>query len=151
MGTWGIGSFENDGGLDWLDDFLESPSTRFLESTFNPIPPAKHQDQNKGLFARIFSFSSKTPEYHQQFDPEAALAAAETMAILSGFPGEPPCKPEVFAGLDEIAFDPKLRKCAAEAVKKILADSDLAESWKETDDFDRWVTIIDDLIHRLTA
>lgn len=33
-GTWGTSTFENDTAMDWLSDFLKSPSAQGLRNAF---------------------------------------------------------------------------------------------------------------------
>ena len=69
MGTWGVGSFENDQAGDWVLDLEESTGFEFLEQTLRKV-------------------TSLGDEYLEAADSESAIAAAETLACLRGNPGE---------------------------------------------------------------
>ena len=66
MGTWGTGTFENDGASDWVYDLEETKApVQFLSDTLKA-----------GL----------NDEYLESGDAENALAAAEVVAALLGHP-----------------------------------------------------------------
>lgn len=128
MGTWGTHSFENDGALDWLGDFLDRPSDEALRATFCPSPNPGHQ----GFLARLFG--SRTGPAAIRPHGEHVLAAAEVIAAMRGHPtADAPADFERLA-LREPPDD--LVHAAIAGVDSILDESsELHSLWRGTDDF----------------
>jgi hypothetical protein len=132
MGTWGIGSFDNDGAVDWIMDFAEEQSLAKLHSAFRMV-----SDENGTI---------------ESIDAEEAIVAAEVCAALRGnvsidFPDEE---------LVEITREPllipnELITTSIKCINSILSKSELKELWEETADFDNWNEDMKELRDRLQA
>lgn len=131
MGAWGISAFENDDALDWLGEFCDDPGEDALEDAFAFV-------------------NEIGEEYLEAPDSENALIAAEVVAYLKNSPS--PDLPEHSKEcLDSLQIKPgdELISDAAKAVERVKSDSELKELWEETDDFQEWNKVVDDLIGRL--
>jgi len=122
MGAWGINTFENDGALDWLGEFMDDPSEAALLTAFTAVP--------------------------EDLEGEDVLAAAEVVATLRGHPaltnpGELADLPPIHAGDDTASH-------ALAAIDSILADSNLKDCWEESGEYPQWLASVDDLRSRLT-
>lgn len=122
------GIFENDGALDWLNDFTERP------------------DLNKMISA--FRLTGDSHEYPDALDCEEALAAAAVVISLKrGIPlgGLPHEKFEQLqhAGL---AVDDELLSTALHSVKHIYAGSELKDLWEEDELYPEWELSIKELL-----
>lgn len=128
MGAWGVGSFENDGALDWLADL-----------------------QDEGLAAVRRALSAVVDAAEQPDAPDScnALAAAEVVATLAGKPcADLPAEVQDWCkGKGPPAAE--LRAQAQAAVDAVLADSELKELFAETDNFGEWTAAVADLRSRL--
>jgi hypothetical protein len=130
MGAWGTGNFENDDALDWLGDFSDEPSEELL---FEAITEVNEVD-----------------EYLESPECSNALASAEIIALLKGFSASN--LPEDVKELaEEIEFKPSagLISESIKAIARIKSDSELKELWEETEHFDQWLSVIEDLEKRL--
>ena len=119
MGTWGTGSLQNDGASDWVYDLESSSGFAFLEEALDT-----------GL----------TPDYLGASEAENAVAAAETVACLSGRPG-----PNLTESLETWVrgqtqpLSAALRAKALAVVQRVQsAPSELLELWDDTDDLEAW-------------
>jgi hypothetical protein len=131
MGAWGIKNFENDSALDWLGDFSENQNAEFIEETLLVV--------------------LENEDYLEVDDCSYALAAAEILAALnhhksSDFPEE---------GLEEILSIhvenlTELKELAKTTILKIKSNSELKELWEESEEYDQWVAVLDDLGKRLS-
>jgi hypothetical protein len=129
MGAWGVGAFDNDTALDWLDT-LERLGTEALLAAFQSI--AEEDARIEVGEARI------------------ALAAAEAVAAARGH--APPDLPGELAEWVEArgsAVDAALAAQAAGAVKRIHDASDLRDLWAEDDSAGEWDGRMGDLLERL--
>jgi hypothetical protein len=77
-----------------------------------------------------------------------AVAAAEIVAAVAGFPGEtlPKAARSYAAGRKGCA--PELVERAHDAVERISADSDLRDAWEASDDGEEWEDAMNDLLRR---
>jgi hypothetical protein len=129
MGAWGVGAFDNDTALDWLDT-LERLGSEALLVAFQAI--AEEDERIEVPQARI------------------ALAAAEAVAAARGHPA--PDLPGELAEWVEAhgsAVDAGLAAQAADAVKRIHDASDLRHLWAEDDSAGEWDGRMGDLLERL--
>jgi hypothetical protein len=138
MGAWGWGSFENDEALDWVFDLEQSRDFSAIAATLDTI--LDNED-----------------DYLDATDCSMALAAAETVAALTGWP-EPALPEEVASWVKDRQqessqegppVDESLVVRARRATEAILSDSELKELWEETDEFERWEATVADLLRRL--
>ncbi|CAN5610481.1 hypothetical protein BH11BAC2_BH11BAC2_24370 [soil metagenome] len=132
MGTWGFGNLENDGALDWLQDFSDEP--------------------NNIKFNSAFLLIMDNDEYIEATDCEEALAAAEVIAAIegnacAGFPEE---DLELILKA-EMQLNPDHKKMALLAIEKIASHSELKELWEESEDGMKWYESLKDLQHRLKS
>jgi len=131
MGTWATGSFGNDSAGDWVIEFSENPTFQFIKETLET--------------------SIEDPD--DSMSNENAIAAAETLCILSGIiPNdyeevshnlEP-----VIAKLKEQPMPTDIKNLALKAVELIEKDSELKELWENDED---WITEIKKLKQRLKS
>ncbi len=128
MGAWGVGSFENDGALDWLAD-LQTDGIAAVRSALSAVVDAEEQPDAP--------------------DCCNALAAAEVVAALAGNPCAelPEIAQEWCKGKGPPAAD--LRAQARAAVHAVLADSELQELFAESDSVEEWTAAVQDLRSRL--
>ena len=133
MGTWGINNFENDDASDWVFTLEKSKG---LDGLLQPI--------NKII--------SETGYLETPYCTEA-LAAAEIISAsrsndFTKIPDEAKQwlekKPGLFSKKPEILISHA--KLAQQAVQKILTSSELQELWEETDDYEDWKMILNDLL-----
>lgn len=131
MGAWGITAFENDDALDWLGDFCDDPSEESLSDAFAAV-------------------NEIGEEYLEAPEAGEALVAAEVVAYLINSPGAnlPEHSRECISSL-QIKPGEELISSAVKAVERVKHDSELKELWEETEDFQEWNKIFDDLINRL--
>ncbi len=129
MGAWGINTFENDGALDWLGEFMDDPSEPMLLSAFTT-------ERTGG--------ASIAPE----LDGETVLAAAEVVASLRGHPAL--TNPEELADLPPLHVHEDTASHALAAIDSILAGSNLKDCWEETNDHQQWLAAVEDIRARLT-
>jgi uncharacterized protein DUF4259 len=131
MGAWGVGTFDNDTALDWLDT-LKRLGNEALLIALQTI--AEEDERIEVEQARI------------------ALAAAEAVAAARGH-GPPDLPGELAEWVDAhgSSVDASLVAQAADAVTRIRDASDLADMWEEQDSGAEWGARIDDLLERLAA
>ena len=132
MGAWGNRNFENDGAIDWLNDFLAKPSEKRLKEVFNIIV-----DQEEFI------------DSDESFE---ALAAAEIVAAQQGTKSEDFPKEIADNKFSQAVNWKLLNQLAIKAVDKILnfsGHSELRELWMDSDEYDQWVNVQQDLIERL--
>ncbi|WP_425605574.1 DUF4259 domain-containing protein [Luteolibacter rhizosphaerae] len=128
MGAWGPHSFENDRALDWLGDYLDSPSDDRLRATFDPPSRGKPP----GLIAKLFGGQAKSSAVPP--DEEQVLAAAEVIAAMRGHPLAD--APDGFARLTLRPPPDDLVSAAIRGVDLILDESsELNSLWRGADDF----------------
>src|SRR5262249_48138153 len=119
MGTWGLGTFDDDTACDWLDELAEEPTVEFLQQTL------------------------ATPDegYLESDQCTAVLGAAEIIAGVVAGPraGLPKVALGVISSLTPDAVGP-LRTLASEKVRRVLGEgSELRELWEENEaEFPKW-------------
>ncbi|MFN7589071.1 MAG: DUF4259 domain-containing protein [Planctomycetota bacterium] len=128
MGTWGHGTFHNDDAADWLYELDEGG--------LDVVDAALQAATLCGFLAA----------------PEGctALAAAEVVAAMRGRPAAD--LPEaLLAWLRQRRAPPSagLVARAQKAVAAVLADSELADLWRESGQFEAWQVVVRDLAARL--
>ena len=131
MGAWGVGSFDNDTALDWLDT-LERLGTEALVIAFQTI--AEEAERIETEQARI------------------AVAAAEAVAAARGHPApELPGELGEWVGAHGREVDAGLVRQAAGTITAIRESSDLRDMWEEGDSAAEWDAAVADLLERLSA
>ncbi|HSU18094.1 DUF4259 domain-containing protein [Longimicrobium sp.] len=131
MGAWGVGSFDNDAALDWLDT-LDRLGAEALLIAFQTI--AEEDERIETEQARI------------------ALAAAEAVAAARGH-AAPDLPGELAEWTDAHGrtVDDALAAQAKDAVTRIRDRSELADLWEEQDSGPEWDASIAGLLERLGA
>jgi hypothetical protein len=132
MGAWDAGSFDNDDALDWVNDFSDEPSRKFIESTLKTVT-------NIG------------DEYLEAPESSMAIAAAEAVAALQDTPHPklPEELKEVLAS-SKIMVDQNLIDLAHKALERVKTNSELKDLWEEGD-ASEWLAAIADLEERLES
>ncbi len=133
MGAWGIGIFENDAALDWLNELIKSTSSEFIEKSIEIVLSEE--------------------EYLDYDDCSSALAASEIIASLRGNPPiKLPDEVESWIAENSVKINEGLTKKAIEAINRIKENSEVKELiGEDTDDINLWINEIDGLISRLKA
>lgn len=128
MGTWGHGTFQNDDAADWLYE-LDEGGLDVVDAALQAV--------------RVGGFLSAP-------DCCTALAAAEVVAAMRGR-AAPDLPEELQAWLRQRRAPPSagLIERAQQAVAAVLADSELAELWRESGQFAAWEVVVRDLAGRL--
>lgn len=125
MGAWDIGSFDNDAALDFVADINAVDD---LTRAFESLGPAA--------------------AYADADNASEAIAAADLVAAMMGrpAPGLPHHLAETVTRLGTASDG--LIAAAVSAVRRVRANSELAELWAEAEEED-WEGAIDDLLNRL--
>ena len=129
MGTWGIGSFDNDDAADWVYELEESGGADAISQALRAIGP---------------------DGYLEAPDCSIALAAAEVLAALQGQPSES-LPPEVITWVNDnpVEVDDDLLGLALMAIHRIETESELKDLWEESGELDEWAATLNDLKERL--
>lgn len=131
MGAWGIGNFENDEAMDWIYELEDSKDFAVLERALKAVT------RDESGAADIF-------------DASAALAAAEVVAALLGFPPDD-LPEEVESWIDGKPEPPNnLVALAQRAVEAVKQKSELRDLWEESESLDEWTEVLNDTQSRLT-
>lgn len=129
MGTWGIGSFENDDAADFMIDVLDSGDLSLIREVLDNV--------------------LTSTEYVEAPDATLAIVAAEIVAAARGRPTLAAQQEEGLA--DWLArvrpsIDASLLAQARDALTRILAEnSELHELWEEADNAHDWRAIVVEL------
>lgn len=130
MGAWGYGNFENDDAMDWVADLEGYSDDGMIIDTLNTI-------------------IDQADDYPEAPDCSVAVAAAETVAALLGEPHED-CPDGIDAWVEEhTSPTATLVAKARQAVEVILSNSELKDTWQESDDFEAWQLSLEELLSRL--
>ncbi len=134
MGAWGIGVFENDDASDWVYELEQSSDLAVVEQALSDVAGTAGDDEPDAP------------------DSAAALAAAEVVALLRGRPGDGvPDDVTKWVATIRPRTEPELAGLAADAVRRVLAGSELKDLWDETgtEQSEEWEAQLDDLLTRL--
>lgn len=133
MGAWGVLVFDDDDANDWAYGLDDVHDLSLVESAFDAIEEAN--------------------DYLEAPEASNALAACEVLARLNGKPGY---KNSYTEKVDEwVAAHPlkpsdELMKRANAAIDRILGEnSELKDSWKDSDKKASWLASVEDLRQRL--
>ena len=138
MGSWGVGSFEDDAALDWVGDVLEGGQPQAVIQALNAVldvPGGEYLDLDVGSEGR---------------------AAAEVVAIVFGHPPEGLSqiwRRRILTFCGDLRRDPDLPAKAMAALGRIWSDhSELYHAWTENEDEAgaEWTAALTDLTTRLT-
>lgn len=136
MGTWDVGSFDNDTAVDWTYglentdtlDYVEAAFDRVLAVGTGPIPAEAG---------------------------ECAVAAAEVLARLKGNWGEEsPYSETADAWVRSHPMQPPdavVGRAVAALERIVTATSELLELWNETDEDGAWVSAVNELKKRVAS
>ena len=141
MGAWGIKTFENDGAMDWLGDFMEEPSEQRILDTFS----AQSTLIQPSFLGKLMG--KKAESIPGELEGEQVLAAAEVVASILGRPSRN--NPDELKSLLSITLSPTTVAKALAAIEEIMKASNLKDGWEETDDFQAWKAEVEDLCARL--
>ena len=133
MGAWGLGNFENDAALDWIYGLEQSDSFSAVREALDAV--------------------SLSGEYIDADAGSMALAAAEVVAAMMDNPAAT-LPDEVFdwvSAHSSLDATPLLDQ-VSQVVSAIRSSpqSELRELWLETDEFEAWENLVDDLLQRLS-
>ncbi len=137
MGAWGHKNFENDDAGDWVYDLEMS--------------------NDKSVIHQALDGVLTNEDYLEAPDCCVALAAAEV--VLAGRTGDHSRVPEDvsswlkrkhgFIKKKPVTFESEDVSKSIEAISKIVESSELKELWEESDDFQPWLELENDLIAKL--
>ena len=129
MGAWGTAAFDNDDASDWVYE-LEKDGIAAVDAA---------------LKEALGPGELETPT------DVNAIAAGEVIATALGRPVAD-LREDIVGLANGLAASvtPEHAPRARSAVERVLAGSEVAELWAETDDEDEWRGLVQDLIRRLT-
>lgn len=128
MGAWGTGAFDNDDASDWVYDF-----------------------EKRGIAAIEDALSEAEGSRPLEMPTDVnAIAAGEVVAAALGRPATG-LREDILSLTrllrDHVTSDHAER--ARVAAERVLADSEVADLWAETDEDGEWRAMVGDLISRL--
>jgi hypothetical protein len=121
MGTWSTHAFGNDEAADFAIELSESRDLKLIESALENVIAAE--------------------EYLEAPEADRGIAAAAALALANGqqIPGDP--DEAITTWLNSQSAEPSasLLTKAQAAIDRVLADnSELAELWAESDEYEAW-------------
>lgn len=135
MGTWAVGSFDNDDAADWAFGLEEARDLSLVETTVD-----------KAIAAA---------DYLEAPDAAEALAAIEVIARLQGNWGErsPYSEPvDNWVEANKLVPSGELLAKALQVLDLIVGEnSELNELWQECDEYADWVAAVAELRSRVRA
>jgi hypothetical protein len=129
-GASGIGSFENDDAMDWVENELKPSGLKAVQRAIHDV--------------------ISTKGYLQAPTCNVAIAACEVLAAAQSRPSAD-LPPEVAALATKLPSKPaeSLRNDARDALSRILAKSELRSLWAESKDYEQWRNAVTALKERL--
>jgi hypothetical protein len=121
MGTWSIHAFGNDEAADFAIELSESRDLELIESALENVIAAE--------------------EYLEAPEADRGIAAAAALALVNDqeTPGEPDEAISVWVKSQSTKPSADLLTKAQTAIDRVLADnSELAELWAESDEYEAW-------------
>ena len=135
MGTWGIGSFDNDDAADFLADVTESGDLSLIREALDNV--------------------LTSTEYVEAPDACQAIVASEILAAALGRPTSAAQQEgEIGQWVARIrpTVDSELATQARDALTRILdRNSELRELWEEAEEFPEWQATVTELRQQLRA
>ena len=130
MGAWGTAAFDNDDASDWVYE-LEKDGIAAVDAALK---------------------DALGPQELETPTDVNAIAAGEVIAAALGRPVDG-LRDEIVGLANALApsITPEHAARARTAVERVLAGSEIAELWAETEDDDEWRGLVEDLIRRLSA
>jgi Domain of unknown function (DUF4259) len=133
MGAWAYGSFDNDDGLDMVDEIIGAANLEPISLAFTAVLRVRE-------------------DYLEEPKASRGLAAAEAIAALLGNPVAKLPEEIVAWVTGKKPPDWELVGNARKVVIRILRDSQLADLWaKSADSGLLWQKEVEDLLRRLGA
>ena len=131
MGSWGIGSFENDDALDWAAELEESRGTKLVKKALREVVDAGDGYLDADAAAR-------------------GIAAAEVVAGLNDAPGDDlPEEVENWIEEQRDRTSVDLSPLALEVVERVKTKSELYDLWKAKPESKDWLGVLAKLEERL--
>ncbi len=129
MGSFDTGNFGNDAALDFIDDLIETGNLDVLHEAFE------------------FVLDLTEDDFLETHECQETLAAAEVIALALGNPCEN-LPEELAEWMEGTTLKSKeiLRQKAIGACRRVREQSELRDLWEETEEFDAWLAVLDDLI-----
>lgn len=134
MGTWDVGSFDNDDAADWAYELEDCGDLSVIE---NAIAGVLDPDD----------------DYVEAPVAAEAIAAIEVLARLQGNWGERSAYTETvdaWVERERLPVPAALAKQAVQALDRIVGEqSELRELWAESEEFDAWMASVAELRSRV--
>lgn len=134
MGTWDVGSFDNDDAADWAYELEDCGDLSVIENS-------------------IAGVLDPGDDYVDAPVAAEAIAAIEVLARLQGNWGERSAYTETVDAWVErvrLAVPVTLAKQAVHALDRIIGEqSELRELWEESEEFDAWMASVAELRSRV--
>lgn len=136
MGAWGVGNFDNDTACDWGCQLEKTNDISLIEATIQEILNVDKDNLDVDLACE-------------------GLAAIETIARLMGKKCQQTAYSEAvdrWVQHQTLKVSETLKANALKAIDRILArESELAELWEESDDYQEWVATVTLLKTKIAA
>ncbi|MFX0062804.1 MAG: DUF4259 domain-containing protein [Candidatus Hermodarchaeota archaeon] len=130
MGAWDVGTFDNDDASDWLYELEDTKGFDLLNKVLSAVT-----DEAKVL---------------AEGECSVALAAAEVVAALKGKPSlNLPEEISKWVKNNSAEVSDDLLYKALEALILIKEESELKDFWVESENFEAWLMVLEDLQNRL--
>ena len=128
MGTYGVEWFENDAVADWM----------------GKMEAEGHADHVRRLLERV----AREPDYIDASDGQTAIAAAEVVAAVRGYPDDPQFTRKLARRMPTLTEDAALALAALSAVVDPNR-SELYELIEDGPSFNEWIGLVEELRRRL--
>jgi len=130
MSTFGLKNFENDEAMDFLYEILDNDKN-FIVDVLKKV--ADYPDN----------------EYLEVPDCQQALVASELVAAAKGSPSiDFPSEADEWLVKNKLSEE-NLSGVALKAIARIKINSELRKLWEESDEFQEWLKVINDLEDRI--
>ena len=131
MGAFGVGTFDNDDALDFVDELVESGDASILAAALDEALRA---------------------DYLEMPEASAALVASEVLAAKNLRPADDlPDELQTWVASAQLSLDEQILTRAQKAVARISTDSELSEEWGASELAEQWYAYLVDLRKRLDA
>src|ERR1039457_986092 len=151
MGTWGVGSFQNDWALDWLGRLRESGDASHVRSALSRVVEQGGTKHSPPSILERLRGRRRHTDWLTASVASKALSAAEVVAASLGHPAAN-LPDGIMAWLQQhsASFQSDLVPLARQAVGIVKANSELKDLWEEGDGTE-WKNAVDGLVLRLSA
>ncbi len=131
MGTWGIGSFENDDAWDWVSELERGEHGELIEQTLDAAQPG--------------------PRVPDAIDGALCIVAAEAVAAWIGRPAHG-LPEEIGEWIDRQGAAPfGLCERALRGLHQVVTDSGLRDMWSREGRLSAWVQHVSEIERRLRS